>query len=95
MSVNLNGLVEEIVEQKISSTVEELTKKWEELNNKINSIRDQPNSTFLSKRQLAERLDCTERHIQNLTKDGRLLPHRYGGRVGYFWDEVEVFLRNN
>ncbi len=51
--------------------------------------------TFLTRKQLAERLKVTLPTIHNLTKKGKLTSYNLEGRVYYKWSEVVSAMKKN
>lgn len=60
------------------------------------SIREhagKKSSQYLTRRMLAEELDCSIRFIQD-NAAFKAIEHRIGGRVFYLWEEVDIIIRN-
>jgi excisionase family DNA binding protein len=50
-------------------------------------------SGFLTRREVAERLKISERHLDSMVKAGRVPCVRFGRAVRFYWNDVVATLR--
>lgn len=90
-SSNVNFVLLSIqqIEEIIRSTVEQTTIKL------MNEYTHSNNTTYLSIKQVCEKLSINPSTLYRWTKEGLIPVHKIGGRRLYLLDEIKSFISSN
>jgi len=81
------------IDSRIREAIEPLIRRITELENEVATLEKCAPTHYLTRKQLARELSCSERFIQD-NPELKSLEHRIGGRVYYLRDEIHITIRN-
>lgn len=75
-------------------TLASISMQIKALQHAVTSLEEKQGSQFLSRKQLAAELECSERYIQD-SLEFKSIEHKIGGRIFYIRDEVDMIIRQS
>ena len=79
---------------RLEETISELRREISQIQDAVITLEEKHGSQFLSRKQLAAELECSERYIQD-SLEFRSIEHKVGGRIFYIRDEVDMIIRHS
>jgi len=86
--------MEEKTQNGWDETLAVISMQIEALQYAVTTLEEKQGSKFLSRKQLAAELECSERYIQD-SLEFKSIEHKIGGRIFYIRDEVDMIIRQS